>query len=145
MVLYYLRGITFFALRSFMWLAHNLVCNQPHLAKVNWAQSTKQQVTGLESLFLLGPGYCPKKGPIQKLIRISTDPSPFNQREVNFVENMFYNELTPDDKCPASGTLGAPVLEEEEGSNTHGLRDPWDRKRQKKQISSSRSRECVVI
>ena len=64
-----------------------------------------------------------------RLIRISSDPSPFSQREVNFVENMFYNELATDDKCLASGTLGAPVLEEEEGSNTHSLRDPLDRMR----------------
>jgi len=59
---------------------------------------------------------------------------------------MFYNKLALDDECPTSGTLGAPVLEEEEeGSNTHGLRDPLDRKRQKKETSSSRSRECVTV
>ena len=49
---------------------------------------------------------------------------------------MFYNELAPDDECPGSGTLGAPVLEEEEeGSNTHDLRDLLDRKRKKKETS----------
>ena len=63
MIFYDLGGITFFALRSFMWLVHNLVCNQPHLGVVNQVQSTKQQVKGPGSLFLLGPGYCPKKGP----------------------------------------------------------------------------------
>ena len=46
-----------------MWLAHNLVCNQPHLVAVNQAQSTKQQVKGSKTLFLLGSGYCSKKGP----------------------------------------------------------------------------------
>ena len=54
----------------------------------------------------------------------------------NFTETMFYNELAPDDECPGSGTLGAPVLEEEEeGSNTHDLRDLLDRKRKKKETS----------
>ena len=58
---------------------------------------------------------------------------------------MFYNELALDDECPTSGTLGALILEEEEGSNTHGLRNPLDRKRQKKETSLSKSRECVAI
>ena len=80
-----------------------------------------------------------------RLIRISANPSPFNQREVKFVENMFYNKLALDDECPASGTSGAHVLEEEEGGNTHGLRDPLDRKRQKKETSSLGSQECVVV
>ena len=70
-----------------------------------------------------------------RLIRISANLSHFNQSEVNFVEKMFYNELAQDDECPTSRTLGAPILEEEKGSNTHGLRDPWDRKRQKKETS----------
>ena len=80
-----------------------------------------------------------------RLIRISANLSPFNQREVKFVENMFYNKLALDDECPASGTSGAHVLEEEEGGNTHGLRDPLDRKRQKKETSSLGSQECVVV
>ena len=80
-----------------------------------------------------------------RLIRISANPSPFNKREVKFVENMFYNKLALDDECPASGTSGAHVLEEEEGGNTHGLRDPLDRKRQKKETSSLGSQECVVV
>ena len=79
-----------------------------------------------------------------RLIRISANLSPFNQREVKFVENMFYNKLALDDECPASGTSGAHVLEEE-GGNTHGLRDPLDIKRQKKETGSSRSQECVVV
>ena len=37
MVFYCLGGIAFFILRSFMWFAHNLVHNQPHLAVVNQA------------------------------------------------------------------------------------------------------------
>ena len=41
MVFYCLGGIVFFILRSFIWLAHNLVHNQPYLAAVNQAQSTK--------------------------------------------------------------------------------------------------------
>ena len=62
-IFYCLEGIAFFALRSFMWLVHNLIRNQSYLAAVNQAQSTKQQVKGLGSLFLLGPGYYPKKNP----------------------------------------------------------------------------------
>ena len=45
---------------------------------------------------------------------------------------MFYDELAPNDECPAPRTLGAFILEEEEGSNTHDLRDILDKKRQKK-------------
>jgi len=62
---------------------------------------------------------------------------------VNFIEIMFYDELVPDDECPIPGTLGAPILEEEEeGGSTCELRDLLNRKRQKKEASSSRSREC---
>ena len=43
------------------------------------------------------------------------------------------------------GTLRAPILEKEEGSNTLDLRDLLDRKRQKKEASSSGSQECVVV
>ena len=78
-------------------------------------------------------------------IRISTNPSPFNKGEVNFVETIFYDELAPDDECPAPKTLRAPVLEEEEQRNTNDLRDLLDRERQKKETSSSGSRECMVI
>ena len=53
------------------------------------------------------------------------------------METMFYDELTPDDECPTLGTLRTPTLEEEEGSNTYDLRDLLDRKRQKKENSSS--------
>ena len=52
---------------------------------------------------------------------------------------MFYNELALDDECPTSRTLRAPILKEEEGNNTHGLRDPMDKNRQKKETSSSES------
>lgn len=58
---------------------------------------------------------------------------------------MFYDELALDDECPMPGTLGALVLEEEERGNTHDLRDLLDRKRQKKEVSSLGSRECVVV
>ena len=78
-------------------------------------------------------------------IRIFANPSHFKKKEVNFMETMFYDELTPDDECPTLGTLRAPTLKEEEGSNTYDLRDLLDRKRQKKENSSSRSRECVVV
>ena len=65
---------------------------------------------------------------------------------------MFYDELAPDDKCPAPndkcptpGTLGAPVLEEKEGGGTYNLKDLLDRKGQKKEASSLGSWECVVV
>ena len=78
-------------------------------------------------------------------IRIPANPNPFNQGEVNFVETMFYDELAPDDECPTPRTPKAPILEEEEGCNTRDLRDFLDRKRQKTEVSSSRSQECVVV
>ena len=78
-------------------------------------------------------------------IRIPTNLNPFSQGEVNFVETMFYNKLAPNDKCPTLGTPGAPVLEEEEEGGTHDLRDLLDRKRQKKEVSSLGSWECVVV
>ena len=58
---------------------------------------------------------------------------------------MFYDKLASDDECPAPGALGAPVLEEEEGSNTHDLRDLLDRKRQKKETSLWGFWEYVVV
>ena len=39
---------------------------------VKQAQSTKQQVKGPGSLFLLGPGYCPKKDPHILAISLGT-------------------------------------------------------------------------
>ena len=39
---------------------HNLIHYRLNIATVNKAQSTKQQVKGPGSLFLLGPGYCQK-------------------------------------------------------------------------------------
>ena len=61
------------------------------------------------------------------------------------METMFYDELEPDDESPMLGTLGAPMLEEEEGGCTYDLRSLLDRKRQKREPSSLGSRECVVV
>ena len=72
-------------------------------------------------------------------VRISTNHNPFSQGEVNFVETMFYDELEPDDETPASGTPRAPILEEEEGGGTRDLRNLLERKRQKRDPSSSGS------
>ena len=59
---------------------------------------------------------------------------------------MFYDELVPDDESPIPRTSGAPVLEKgEEGRGTYNLRNLLDRKRQKKEASSSGSRECIVV
>ncbi|XP_075645316.1 uncharacterized protein LOC142616303 [Castanea sativa] len=80
-------------------------------------------------------------------IRIPANLNPFSQGEVNFVETMFYDKLEPNNESPTLGTLRAPVLEEEEeeeeedGGNAYDLRDLLDKKRQKKETSSSRSRE----
>ena len=79
-----------------------------------------------------------------RLIRIIANLKAFNQREVNFVETVFYDELALDDECPTPGTPGALVLEEEEGGNTRDLKDLLDRKRQKKEASSLRSQVCLV-
>ena len=80
-------------------------------------------------------------------VRIPTNRNPFSQGEVNFAETMFYDELEPDDESPTPGTLGAPILEEEEGGGkgTRDLRNLLERKRQKKEFSSSGSQECVVV
>ena len=61
------------------------------------------------------------------------------------METMFYDELKLDDKTPTFGTLGALILEEEEGGGTRDLRNLLERKRQKREPSSSRSRECIVV
>ena len=59
---------------------------------------------------------------------------------------MFYDKLEPDDESPVPGTPGAPILEEEEGGRgTRDLRNLLERKRQKRELSSSGSRECVVV
>ena len=58
---------------------------------------------------------------------------------------MFYDELAVDDECPTLRTSRELVLEEEEGANTHDLRDLLDRKRQRKEASSLGSQEFVVV
>ena len=79
-------------------------------------------------------------------VRIPTNRNPFSQGELNFVETMFYDELEPDDESPTPGIPGAPILEEEEGGRgTHDLRILLERKRQKRELSSSGSWECVVV
>ena len=62
-------------------------------------------------------------------IRIPTNSKIFSQGKANFIETMFYDELEPDDESPTTGTLGAPILEEEERGGTHDLRNLLDRKR----------------
>ena len=47
-------------------------------------------------------------------IRIPANHNPFSQREVNFVETMFYSKLESDDESSTLGTLRAPILEEED-------------------------------
>ena len=80
-------------------------------------------------------------------MRIPANRNPFSQGEVNFAETMFYNELEPDDENLAPGTLGAPILDEEEegGRGACDLRNLLERKRQKWELSSSGSRECMVV
>ena len=78
-------------------------------------------------------------------VRIPANHNPFSQGEVNFVETMFYEELEPDDENPMLGTLGAPILEEEGGGGARDLRNLLERKRQKRELNSSRSQECVVV
>ena len=78
-------------------------------------------------------------------IKIPANHNPFSQGEVNFMETIFYNELEPDDESPMPGTLGAHILKEEEGGGTYDMRNLLDRKRQKREPSSSGSRECVVV
>ena len=67
MVFYCLGRIAFFILRSFMWLAHNLDCNQPNLAAVNQAQSTKTTSKGPKILVFTWAWVLSKKGPSQPL------------------------------------------------------------------------------
>ena len=81
-------------------------------------------------------------------MRIPANRNLFSQGEMNFVEIMFYDELEPDDENPMPGTPRAPILEEEEGGggkDARDLRNLLERKRQKRELSSSRSRECVVV
>ena len=63
MVFYCLGGIAFLPWGDLYDLRTTWFVISPHLAAVNQAQSTKQQVKGPRSLFLLGPRYCSKKGP----------------------------------------------------------------------------------
>ena len=61
------------------------------------------------------------------------------------MEIMFYDKLEPNDESPTLGTPKAPILEEEEGGGTLDLRNLLERKRQKRESSTSRFRECVVV
>ena len=69
-------------------------------------------------------------------------PKPIQTRRSEFCETMFYDEFGLDDESPTPRT---PTLvleeeeEEEEGRGTYDLRNFLDRKRQKKEISSSES------
>ena len=82
----------------------------------------------------------------ERPMRIPANCNPFSQGEVNIAETMFYDELEPDDGNPAPSTPGAPILEEEGGGRgTYDLRNLLERKRQKRELSSSGSRECVVV
>ena len=58
---------------------------------------------------------------------------------------MFYNELEPDDESPTPRPPGAPILKEEEEGGTRDLRNLLERKRQKREPSSLRSQECIVV
>ena len=80
-------------------------------------------------------------------VRIPANHNPFSQGEVNFAETMFYDELELDDENPAPGTSEAPILEEEKegGRGIRDLRNLLERKRQKRELSSSGSQECVVV
>ena len=80
-------------------------------------------------------------------MRIPANRNLFSQEEVNFAETMFYDELEPDDENPVPGTLGAPILDEEEGGGrgVRDLRNLLERKRQKWELSSLGSRECMVV
>ena len=79
-------------------------------------------------------------------VRLLANRNPFSQGEAKFTKTMFYGELEPDDENPAPGTPRAPILEEEEGGKgTRDLRNLVDRNRQKRELNSSRSRECVVV
>jgi len=59
------------------------------------------------------------------------------------VETMFYDELEPDDESPTLGTPRAPILEE--GGGTRDLRNLLERKREKREPSTSGSQECVAV
>ena len=81
-------------------------------------------------------------------VRIPANCNPFSQGEVNFAEIMFYDELEPDDENPTPSTPGAPILEEEEEERERGARDLrnlLERKRQKRELNSSGSWECVLV
>ena len=88
---------------------------------------------------------CIKERLNERLIRIPANHNPFSQGEVNFVETMFYDELEPNNESPMPWTPGAPVLEKEEGGGTCDLRDLLKRKRQKRELSTIGSQECVVV
>ena len=80
-------------------------------------------------------------------VRIPANCNPFNQGKVNFAETIFYDVLELDDESPALGTPGAPILEEEEEGRkgTRDLRNLLERTRQKRELNSSGSRECVMV
>ena len=84
---------------------------------------------------------CIKKRLNGRPMRIPVNRNPFSQGEVNFAETMFYDELELDDESLAPGTPRALILEEEEegGKGTRDLRNLLERKRQKRELSSSRS------
>ena len=113
-------------------MSYHVLLGRPWLHKHRFIPSTYHQ--------------CIKKRLNGRPVRIPTNRNLFSQGEVNFVETMFYDELESDDENASAGILGAPILEEEEGGRgTHDLRNLLERKRQKRELSSLGSRECVVV
>ena len=112
-------------------VSYHMLLGRPWLHKLRLIPSTYHQ--------------CVKGRLNGRPVRIPANHNPFSQGEVNFVETMFYDELELDNESPMPGTPGAPVLEEEEGGGTCDLRDLLKKKRQKREPSTSGSRECVVV
>ena len=76
----------------------------------------------------------------ERPVKIPANCNPFSQGEVNFTKTMFYDELEPNDESPTPGTPGVPILEEEDGGGgARDLRNLLERKRQKRELSSSGS------
>ena len=84
-----------------------------------------------------------------KLIRITTNPTPFDQSESHFVEATLYDEIAPAGEASLAKLVGIslPQWEEIKDAPETDLRDPLERKKKRKvEVSTGKSQpQCVRV
>ena len=85
-----------------------------------------------------------------RMIRIATNPSPFEQAEAHLVETMFYNQWAPSGESSVSKPRGTfvPKWEDIQDDLEHNLRELLARKRKRREVPTAESNDtpqCIRI